>query len=399
MSALDQVRSSAGLTVGESARQLSNCFHAERQLLHSLSGVLPRIADFDLKVSIGRHIYGISQNLVDFSRRLSELREHAEYPGRPGAPFEAALNEIDQGPSPIHQVCGIYHAFLPAIYAAYDAYIAESSRLLDEPTICILNAGRTRHREHSTEVARGLPAAADFDEWSAHLQKIIHAVGVISKAELCPGETQQWSPVRPIDRFERPTCFTFGPDHGIDNRAIYGGPDDFYFPLEDGFRQHFLHHMVDAEMVAAELMACNIHEFPEMPIAFHADMARQVWDEVRHARVQWEMLKDMNVSLGDFPVFHGYDMAIYRSSLLDRLILFNRLGEAGAAQRHIRRSRLLRERGLDMWANLFDYLHADEIPHVANGDRWARYLFAGDPKEFRPYCRSVEAAFQKRLCS
>jgi uncharacterized ferritin-like protein (DUF455 family) len=88
------------------------------------------------------------------------------------------------------------------------------------------------------------------------------------------------------------------------------------------------------------------------------------------------------VPLGSYPVYHEYDLAIYRRSLLDRLILFNRLGEAGAAQRHIRRSRLLRENGLELMANLFDYLHADGVPHVANGDRWARYLFKGSSIEF-----------------
>ena len=41
---------------------------------------------------------------------------------------------------------------------------------------------------------------------------------------------------------------------------------------------------MDAELTAAELMARNSHEYPEMPWDFHVDMARQTWDELRHAR-------------------------------------------------------------------------------------------------------------------
>ena len=111
------------------------------------------------------------------------------------------------------------------------------------------------------------------------------------------------------------------------------------------------------------------------------------------------LLKDINMSSGDFPVYHACDLAIYRRSLLNRLILFNRLGEAGATQCHRRRSRLLREQGLKLWANLFDYLQADEISHVANGKRWSRYLFAGPPAECRPYCRQVEREFQSAFAA
>ena len=31
-------------------------------------------------------------------------------------------------------------------------------------------------------------------------------------------------------------------------------------------------------------MARNSHEYPEMPWDFHVDMARQTWDELRHAK-------------------------------------------------------------------------------------------------------------------
>jgi hypothetical protein len=386
-----------GLKVDDNARCLSNCSHAERQLLRSLAGALPRIADFELKILLGTHLWDIAQTLGDFSRRLSELREHAEYPGRPGEPFEAILNTIDQAPSSVHEVTGVYHVFLPALCSSYGAYIAACDPLLDEPTVHILRAAWTRHQTRCAEILPRIPRDPEIDCWCRDLGKAMESLGPLEHIPLRPRELRPWPRFEPLNHFERPPHFSFGPNHGIDPRSIYGGPDEFFFPIDEQFRQHFLHHMVDAEMVAAELMACNIHEFPEMPLAFHIDMARQVWDEVRHAHVQWEMLKNMGVSLGSYPVYHAYDLALYRRGLLDRLILFNRVGEAGAAQRHFRRSRHLRDNGLPLWANLFDYLHADEVPHVANGDRWARHLFSGSAEELRSYCRRVEAEFQSEF--
>ena len=65
-----------------------------------------------------------------------------------------------------------------------------------------------------------------------------------------------------------------------------------HVPVEREEQQHFFHGLMDAELSAAELMARNSHEHPEMPWDFHVDMARQNWDEVRHARLHDLLMKD-----------------------------------------------------------------------------------------------------------
>src|SRR2546428_13978555 len=112
-----------GFAVEASARCLSNCFHAERQLLRTLAGALPRVPDFDLKIALGTYVWEIAQTLSDFSHRLAELREHAGYPGRPDADFETFLSTIDQAQSPIFQLAGVCQVLIPALRSAYDAYI------------------------------------------------------------------------------------------------------------------------------------------------------------------------------------------------------------------------------------------------------------------------------------
>jgi hypothetical protein len=390
-----------GLEVDDNAQWLSNCFHAERQLLHTMAGALPRVADMRVKIILGTHLWEVARTLRDFSARLAELREHSDYPARPGAGYEEILARLDEAPTPWHQLAGIYAVLSPALIDTYDAYLSACDPLLDEPTVRVLTKAQRRHLEFQRDrdlilghVHSRTSLQDDMAEWTGHLEDELSDLGSICEVPLRRRQTRLWSAGPPLERFARPAEFTYGPDHGIDRRAIYGSVAEFYFPLDQNFLRHFLHHMVDAEIVAAEIMALNIFENPEMPLAFHVDMARQVWDEVRHARVQWEFLSTMGVMLGSYPVFHGFDLLLSRRGLLERLILFNRLGEAGAAQRHRRRNRLLRENGLQNLAILFDYLHADEIPHVANGERWGKYLFNGSVDAFAAYCRRVQAEFQ-----
>ena len=91
---------------------------------------------------------------------------------------------------------------------------------------------------------------------------------------------------------------------------------------------------MDAELCAAELMARNSHEHPEMPWDFHVDMARQTWDEVRHARVHDILMPtELGCRWGDYPIGFGYFRSIYELDLLDRLALFNSTSEQKAMWR------------------------------------------------------------------
>ena len=68
------------------------------------------------------------------------------------------------------------------------------------------------------------------------------------------------------------------------SRELYVNGAENHVPTEPEEQRHFFHGLMDAELSAAELMARNSHEHPEMPWDFHVDMARQTWDELRHAK-------------------------------------------------------------------------------------------------------------------
>ena len=167
---------------------------------------------------------------------------------------------------------------------------------------------------------------------------------------------------------------------------LYVNGDENHVPTDPEEQRHFFHGLMDAELCAAELMARNSHEHPEMPWDFHVDMARQTWDEIRHAEVHDALMAtELGCNWGDYPVGFGYFKSVYAYDLLGRLALFNGTSEQKAMWRHSHRRKVLIELGQPTVARVFDYLLADEVPHVHNGKRWGTHLLGrrrgGLPRE------------------
>src|SRR5690606_26358860 len=106
------------------------------------------------------------------------------------------------------------------------------------------------------------------------------------------------------------------------------------------------------------------------------------WDEIRHAQIFDRALQDLGAEWGTQPLTFRFFKKIYKHDLLGRLILFNRQSEGNAMWRHNRRKQVLIEKGRHKIAQIFDYLLADEVAHVANGVNWGTYLLDGDRRAF-----------------
>ena len=127
---------------------------------------------------------------------------------------------------------------------------------------------------------------------------------------------------------------------------LYVNGDENHVPTDPEEQNHFFHGLMDAELCAAELMARNSHEHPEMPWDFHVDMARQCWDEIRHAEVHDRLMAtELGCHWGDYPIGFGYFKSIYALDLLGRLALFNGTSEQKAMWRHSHRRKVLVELG------------------------------------------------------
>jgi Protein of unknown function (DUF455) len=363
-----------GYDVDENAIRFSNYFHVLRELVHLSSGWLPLVAEFDRKYALADHLHDDARAISKVRRRLYELRHPSDYPGAPGDELAELLDRMATAGSPEAYLDVAYGLAKPALIRAIRIHLETLDPVCDEPSLRLLSQIEGRQRRHLAEIdasdGAGEGGPADLGALSIALKSPPRELRILPPLA---------EPAR--DAFVEVTA---AGDPFLSDELYVNDPDENHVPVEAEEQRHFFHALCDAEICAAELMARNSHEHPDMPWDFHVDMARQVWDEMRHAHIHLILMPtELNCEWGDYPVGFTYFRSIYAYDLLGRLALFNGTSEQKAMWRHSHRRKVLVERGQETVAKVFDYLLADEVPHVHNGTRWGTYLLDGDERAYR----------------
>jgi uncharacterized ferritin-like protein (DUF455 family) len=371
-----------GYDVDENATRFSNYLHVLRELVHLSCGWLPLVADFDTKHSLGDHIHDDARAVSRIRRRLYELRHPSDHPGAPGDRLAGLLDAMAKARDPGEYLAVAYCDAKPALLRAIRVHLSELDPVSDEPSLRLLRKLESRQERHMDEVAAPGSRSTGWGEVEDIAALPIHLKGARRELVVMP-------------RIERPERDPFVEvtaegDPFLARELYVNDPELNHVPIEPEEQRHFFHGLMDAELTAAELMARNSHEYPDMPWDFHCDMARQTWDEVRHARIHHLLMpSELGCRWGDYPVGFSYFKSVYAHDLLGRLALFNSTSEQKAMWRHSRRRAVLTERGQEKIAMVFDYLLADEVPHVHNGVRWGAYLMGGDERAYRDKVRKL----------
>jgi hypothetical protein len=373
---------SPGFDVDENAVRFSNYFHVLRELVHLSCGHLPLEPRFEIKSLLGDHLHDDARAVTKIRRRLYELRTPSDYPGAPSPELAALLDRAHAATDTAEYVEIAYGELKPTLVAAARTHLARLDPLIDEPSLRLLTQLLHRQERHTAE----LPAAATriaFEDLGALPLRL--------------RETRALKVMPPLDRPARDD-FVEVTDEGDPflTDALYINGEENHVPTEPEEQRHFFHGLMDAELCAAELMARNSHEHPDMPWDFHVDMARQTWDEIRHAEIHDRLMAtELGCHWGDYPVGFGYFRSIYALDLLGRLALFNGTSEQKAMWRHSHRRKVLVDLGQENVARVFDYLLADEVPHVHNGVRWGTHLLGGDENAYREKVRELRAGLDR----
>jgi hypothetical protein len=368
-----------GYDVDENAVRFSNYFHVLRELVHLSCGWLPLEPRLETKYLLGDHVHDDARAVTKVRRRLYELRTPSDYPGAPCDELCVLLDRANAATSSAEYLQVAYGELKPALIAAVTIHLAALDPLVDEPSLRQLTQLLHRQERHVAELPAEPTAPTGFEDLGA-LPIRLRAVRELTVMPLLD---------RPA-RDEYVEVTEAGDPFLTDELYVNG--DENHVPTDPEEQKHFFHGLMDAELCAAELMARNSHEHPEMPWDFHVDMARQTWDEIRHAEVHDALMAtELGCHWGDYPIGFGYFKSVYAYDLLGRLALFNGTSEQKAMWRHSHRRKVLIELGQPTVARVFDYLLADEVPHVHNGKRWGTHLLGGDEAAYREKLRELRA--------
>jgi uncharacterized ferritin-like protein (DUF455 family) len=158
-------------------------------------------------------------------------------------------------------------------------------------------------------------------------------------------------------------------------------------------RRQFVHLDLNNEVQSAEIAAQTLADFPDAPWELRLSLARQAWDEVRHARLYYQHLKELGGYKGEFAVAnHEWGVACMIDSLPGRLAIQNRAFEGGSLEVFMKMAATWREQGDDRAAEISEGVLTDELQHVRFANEWLRRMIKENPRTLLEIARAVDLA-------
>jgi uncharacterized ferritin-like protein (DUF455 family) len=180
--------------------------------------------------------------------------------------------------------------------------------------------------------------------------------------------------------------------------------------------------IASAEFAGIDAFSRKVVEWQEWPVppTLIMAIARQTWDEVRHAALAKGLIENYGSKIGDFPdtlaggappnrpatgaaspvaeAFGAVPEELFRDPVVS-LSMVNVSLEGGALLLFQETSKVGERIGDDLMAHCYDYNWADEVTHTAIGDFFVKELTEDKPEEEAKALRvhAMAEAFRSRL--
>jgi hypothetical protein len=158
------------LNVRARAEAVATFRHVNVFLMETLAAWVPSTPAMEVKVLLGRHVWLVAQLADRLGRRTRELRAPLHFSRLPAAGYVRALNALAALERTGARLEGLYEVALPSLRSAYAGYLARTDRLIDEPTVVILEEALRdidRMRSESVQLLDEFPALRDGSSGAA----------------------------------------------------------------------------------------------------------------------------------------------------------------------------------------------------------------------------------------
>jgi hypothetical protein len=126
------------LTVNERARALATFRHVEVRLMEITAAWTPTTPEMEVKGVFGRHIWDFAQHADWIGKRTFELRQPEHYTLDPSPDYLALLARVADANGTAVRVGMLYDFFIPALLRRYRSYLDAVDRLLDGPSVVVV---------------------------------------------------------------------------------------------------------------------------------------------------------------------------------------------------------------------------------------------------------------------
>jgi uncharacterized ferritin-like protein (DUF455 family) len=156
-------------------------------------------------------------------------------------------------------------------------------------------------------------------------------------------------------------------------------PDDGGMGAEH--RRQRLHREYNQEVQSMEVAAMCLTDFPDAPWNLRMELARQCWDEARHAILVYNRLVANGGYKGQFPIANlNWSVVNMIDTLVGRMDIQHRTFEAGSLDIESVAIPMFREAGDGETADSMEVIEADEIQHVRFGNDWVKQFVDENPR-------------------
>lgn len=379
-------RLNTSFSVSQNRWLLLQYAYIEERLFTTLAGWIWSTPRLEHKVEFGRLAYEDALHADVLRKRAAELSlSTAEAPRQPELDrLELFANEIANTRLYGERFVGVFRVLKATLLTAYRSHLRETDDVVDGPTAGILRRLIAEEQEHfdwGEETLQELvkdPAIADLAEiWEHHLQGILRCIG---------GLTGEGSSGPPPDYYhpQLPAPETDFPARDGRHKLV---PLDEYRVSSMGQSpneviRHLLYQNTYGEMEAEDLLGQVLSHGAELPWQMRLDLARQMWDEARHAEMSWRRMEELGGRPDPLPPVPPLILGVVGDTAdpLEQLLILQRVIEGRVTERHrYRVIHLSQELGDLQTARLFEYIVADERDHIGNS-AWIDRLVGDDPQ-------------------
>lgn len=385
LSGVDRV----GLSVEQCAHLVARFAAIKKQCVFIAAARMPGIGEYELKMALARWMWEDATHYQSLETRLTELRSNKMAVDKVlDYQLGDFLGEILHSPGSLELCVGLFEVLAPAFIGAVERYLAETQPLVDFPTVRLLKTILAEERERAAtgkEFVAALRQQENGGEtakaWRDHCDGFLVAARGVSGLDPLPDGF-----LRPVPRASE--AFRVSHEFARDDRFTVIIPKRV--PKAVGNDPLLTMMWVRREeLCVSETVAAILYEWgDELPTEAIVDIARQCWDEARHALFGEVALEQAGFPLQALEGWVGFGMHALAESPQKAFAHLSLAIEAGAMA-HPGGKRGEWEYCRDvakhpLMTTFQDFDWADEISHVKYGRKWIiEHYFKGNREAAR----------------
>lgn len=359
------------ISIDENVNYLKRYAYLERACMRTLAGWMAGVPEWEPKNEFGLHIWESADAANELRIRLRELRCHQ--PERNLSPqLRTLMQELDHAQNTAEVISTVYLVIKRALLEAYRNHPETTWKDFDRPTVKVMDrlitvtAKQVEWAEQAFETLKS--DYSGWESWQDYISTLLSADGGATGSD-----EKSPAPTRPTDH---PILLPWQECQRESDWIIFDPDKDFEPDRKSEPEAHrlwrFKHYL--NEITAAETLGSILWMTPEMPWEYQHNVARHLWDEVRHSQLGQARVQQLGLKISDVPqVIQIYNVmmtlpAVDQYALLTTVIEPNGMPEKTTNREHWEAI------GDEISAAAVSYDWSDENFHVRWGKKWTPVL-------------------------